>query len=176
MLWSLTKYTPPIKKSNPSHRAWMRSNRCSNNNQIFRCSGAFGDFFFFKLAEAEKNIGNMLRRQRKRSFLFYGSLRRPEYEQISPLNEQRRWRRSEPTSRSEMEPSLFVFDPGKMRRTKKGVYTEADTNQGMHLHLEMRNTGKQIQQVPTLEPRQREIRQTFQSGTPSHNYIDCTTL
>lgn len=58
--------------------------------------------------------------------------------------------RSELTSHSEMEPLLFVFDPGKMRMLKKkGVYTEADTNQEMHLHLEMRNTGKQILQVPT---------------------------
>lgn len=77
------------------------------------------------------------------------SLHCPEYEQIFPLNKQRCWHRSELTSHSEMEPLLFAFDPGKMRTIKEGVYTEADTNQEMHLHLEMRNTGKQIQQVPT---------------------------
>lgn len=60
------------------------------------------------------------------------------------------WHRSELMSHSEMKHSLSLFDPGKMRTIKKkGVYTEADTSQEMHLHLEMRNTGKQIQQVPT---------------------------
>lgn len=84
--------------------------------------------------------------------VFYGFIHRLEYEQIFPVNKQRCGHRSVLTSRSEMAASLFVFDPGKMRtikKKKKGVYTVADTNQGTHLHLEMRNTGKQIQQVPT---------------------------
>lgn len=68
---------------------------------------------------------------------------------FSPLNEQGCRHRSELTSHPETEPSLFVFDPGKTRTIKRGVYTEADTNQETHLHLEMRNTGKRIQQVPT---------------------------
>ena len=67
--------------------------------------------------------------------VFYGSLHRPEYKQIFSLNKHRCWHRSDLMSRSEMEPLLFVFDPGKMRMIKKGVYTEADTNQEMHLHL-----------------------------------------
>lgn len=39
---------------------------------------------------------------------------------------------------------------------KKGVYTELDTNQEMHLHLEMRNTGRENQQVPTLTQAERK--------------------
>lgn len=81
--------------------------------------------------------------------VFSDSLHLMEYEHIFPLNKQRCWHRSELTSRSEMVSLLFAFDPWKMRMIKKGVYTEADKNQEMHLHLEMRNTGKQIQQVPT---------------------------
>lgn len=121
-----------------------------------RSSGAavFSDFFSStSWTRGREKHWQLVPWQRKSFFLFvcvlYGSLHRTVYEQIFPLNEQNCWRRFELMSHSEMEPLLFVFDPGKRRTIKKGVYTEADTNQEMHLHLEMRNTGKQIQQVPT---------------------------
>lgn len=44
----------------------------------------------------------------------------------------------------EWSPFVFVFDLGeKENAKKKGVYKEADTNQELHLHLEIRNIGKQ---------------------------------
>lgn len=48
---------------------------------------------------------------------------------------------------TEMEPLVVCIWSRKKEndKKKKGVYKEADTNQELHLHLEMRNIGKQIQ-------------------------------
>lgn len=47
---------------------------------------------------------------------------------------------------TEMEPLVVcIWSRKKENDKKKGVYKEADTNQELHLHLEMRNIGKQIQ-------------------------------
>lgn len=82
--------------------------------------------------------------------VFYGFLHHSGYEKIFPLNEQRCCRcRAELTSLCEIESLVVcVFDPEKRRAIKKKrgrLYTEANTNQEMHLHLKMRNTGKQNQ-------------------------------
>ena len=48
------------------------------------------------------------------------SMARSGYDQtVFPLNDQRRWHRSELTSHSESEPLFFAFDPGKTRKIKK---------------------------------------------------------
>lgn len=146
------------------------SKRCTNNVQIIRCSREFWVYFLqLETLTAKETIVF--------PYVFYGSLYCPGYEQIFHLNEQGCWHRSGLTSHSEIEPLLFVFDPGKTRTIKQGVYTEADTNQEVHLHLEMKNTGKQIQQVPTWAQAERNktdisVRNTLSQLHWLHHFVN----
>lgn len=86
------------------------------------------------------------------------SLHCPEYEQIFPLNEQRCWHRSELTSHSEMEPLLFLFDPGKMKNDiKRECIQRLIQIKGCIYIWKWETLGNKSSKCP-LEPRQREIR------------------
>lgn len=150
----------------------MRSKRCTNNVQIFRCSKVFWDCF-------GKNIGDVLRWHGKLLFLFaccmalYIALDMKRFSLLmtNVADIGLSWRLTVKWS-----PLLFVFDPGKRRTIKKRECIKRLIQIKSCIYIwKWETLGNKSSKYP-LEPRQREIRQTFQSGTPSHNYIDCTTL
>lgn len=149
----------------------MRSKRCTNDVQIFRCSEVFWDRF-------EKNIGDVLRWHGKLLFLFACSMalyialdmKRFSLLMTNVADIDLSWRLTE------MEPLVVCIWSRKKENDKKRECIKRLIQIKSCIYIwKWETLGNKSSKCP-LEPRQREIRQTFQSGTPSHNYIDCTTL